>query len=541
MPEPLSRSCAAVGIAFASVGMVTIAPIAPIPAVPAGAPAVVLTNAYTDLYDNTMANAAFISQNADWSAMWQVFTQLFTNPFGVIQAAGTFALAVDTDTASLPATIAVQLSPGLELLIAGLASHAATLDAIIRVVEDVSDSGNPFTALLNAPATIVDAHLNGQQNLTMLGGLIRIPVFSGLLAPEQNLQIDLDLTRILDMLGVGNPDLSHLDLDDLIEQVRQGTLTFGGLLSGLGISAEGMGDLLERLADVSSLGDLLDLLGLGDLGLSGYNLTALLGALGLNTDFAGYLDLDVEFDSVRFTDVLGAFGVHTAIPLGLGQLLVDISQADLSDEQLGNLLEQAGLVTQTVNWLTSTAAGVFDPIPLIGPLLTDLVNDLLNPTGLEAFLNTVTVGDLFGDVQIGGTVGSLLEKLGNAVLSLGDLTLGGILTGVGFADSIGDLTLGELLGDLRGVFEYGLLGLDITGLLNGVDVGDLADFFGLDGLSLNLGDLFGDWVNPFLADVLEGFAQGQVMLGSATIGGFGGTVTELLVSMPQQLLAMLAD
>ena len=543
MQEPKSRSCLTAGIALVSAGMVTVAPVTVPPRACVISPGVALTTSYGDLFANTRDNIERISTNADWSAISQLLTALFANPAGVIEAAGNFTLAVDTDTASLPATVAVQLSPGLELLIAGLTSHVATLDALFGVVDDLGDPKTAFTALFNAPATLLDAYLNGQHNLSLLGGIISIPAFNGVLAPEQSLEIDLNLSRLLEILGLGTPDLSNLNLDGVIDQIRSGTLTLGGLLGGLGFSDDGVGDLLKLTTNVSTLGELLDFVGLGDLGLSRYSLTALLGDLGPNTDFYRDLDLDLELGNFRLADVLSAFGVDAAIPLGLGHLLVGLGDGNLAGEHLGSLLSDVGLLTQLLGWLHATAADLFDPVPLVGPLLTGLVSDLLGASGVEALLNTFTVGDLLGDLQLGDSVSSLLGNVGGALLSAGNLTIGGVLVDLGFTDSVGDLTLRDVLsglgGALGGVLIDGPLGLDLTWLLNGLDVGDLVGFLGLDGLSLNLGDLVGNWVNPYLADLLEGFAQGQVNLAGASVGAFGGTFTELFVSMPQQLLAML--
>lgn len=543
MQEPMSRSCLTAGIALVSAGMVTVAPVTVPPRTCVTSPGVALTTSYGDLFANTRDNIERISANADWSAISQLLTAMFANPAGVIEAASNFTAAVDTDTASLPATVAVQLSPGLELLIAGLTSHVATLDALFGVVDDLGDPKTAFTALFNAPATLLDAYLNGQHNLSLLGGIITIPAFNGVLAPEQSLEIDLNLSRLLEMLGLGTPDLSNLNLDGVIDQIRSGTLTLGGLLSGLGFSDDGVGDLLKLTTNVSTLGELLDLVGLGDLGLSRYSLTALLGDLGPNTDFYRDLDLDLELGNFRLADVLSAFGVDAAIPLGLGHLLVGLGDGNLAGEHLGSLLSDVGLLTQLLGWLHATAADLLDPVPLVGPLLTGLVSDLLGADGLETLLNTFTVGDLLGDLRLDGSVSSLLGNVGGALLSVGNLTIGGVLVDLGFTDSVGDLTLRDVLsglgGALGGVLIDGPLGLDLTWLLNGLDVGDLVGFLGLDGVSLNLGDLVGNWVNPYLADLLEGFAQGQVNLAGASVGAFGGTFTELFVSMPQQLLAML--
>lgn len=545
MQEPITRSCVTAGIALLSAGIVTAAPVAaPTPVGPAAA-GVTLTTSYGDLFSNTWDNLERIGATADWSGIWQVFTALFTDPAGVIDAFGSFTLAADTDITALPATVSVQLSPGIELLLAGLTPHIATLDALFGVVDDLGDPKTAFGALFNAPATLLDAYLNGQHDLSLLGGLISIPVYNGVLAPEHDLQIDLDLSRLLEMLGVDMPDLSTLNLDGVIDQIRQGTLTVTGLLDALGFSDEGLGDLLRAATNVSTLGDLLHLLGLGDLGLSDYSLTAILGDLGPDAEFFENLDLDLAFGDFRLLDVLGAFGMDPELPLGLGQLLVGLGDGDLDAQQLGSLLADTGLLAQAVSWLNSTAADLLDPIPLVGQLLTDAISALLGSDAPETLLNNLTVGDLLGGLHIDQAVNSVLGTVGGALLSLGGLTIGGVLEDLGLPDSIGAMTLRDVLnglgGPLGGVLTDGPLGLDLTWLLNGLDVADLVDFLGLDDLSLNFGDLVGDWVNPYLADLLAGFAQGEVNLAAVGVGSFGGTFTELFVSLPQQLLAMLGS
>lgn len=535
MQEPLTRSCRTAGIAFAAAGIVAVTPVTlPLPA-STGPPAVALSTSYVDLFTNTMDNVRNIGANTDWSAISQVFAALFSNPSGVIDAVSNFTMVVDTDIAALPATVSVQLSPALEMLIAGLASKVATLDAVYGVVADLGNPETAFTALFNAPATVLDAYLNGQYNLPLLGGIINIPVYHGILAPEQNLEVELDLSRLLDLLGLGDLDLSNADLDDVIEHVRLGTLTVGGLLSSLGIGDDGLGDLLKLGGNVSDLGGLLDFLGLGDFGLGRYTLPVILSELGLDPAILRDLDLNLDFDSLRLVDVLNAFGIDAEIPLGLGQLLIGLGDGSLADEQLGSLLSNVGLLSHVVSGLNATVADALDPIPLVGPLLTSLVNGLLGSDGVAAVLNNVTIGDLLGDLHIDESVGSLLAALGGAALSASNLTVGGILQDLGFAESTGELTLNDLFGGLGG----GLLGLDITGLLNGLDVGGLVGVLGLDNLPLDFGDVIRDWASPNVGELLQELVQGQVNLAGASVGSFGGMITELFVSVPQHILAML--
>ncbi|MGB3474194.1 MAG: hypothetical protein WBA69_05370 [Mycobacterium sp.] len=517
------------GVAVVGAGMLAVVPVAPVsaPALsPGGAPAVALTTTYTELFTNTWDNVQNISAHADWSGIFQVFTAMFTNPLGVIGAVTDLTPTVDTDITSLPATVSVQLAPAMELLIANLGSQAATLNALNSVIAELGDPATGFTALLNAPATVLNAYLNGQDNLSLLGGIINIPVFNGILAPEQNLAVDLNLTKLLDALGLGNLDLTNVNLAALIDQLGLGDLTLGGLLTELGISGDGLGDLLKLGSNVTDLGGLLDFLGLGNLGLGSLSLTGILSGLGLDTD--------VDLSSLSLDDVLNAFGINTEINLGLAQLLTNLGFGGLVDTSLGSLLGglPGGVLTDITGILNSVLASIINGLPLVGPLLQEVLGAVvLTPQNLIDALNTVTFGDLLGGQSIDETVSSLLGALGVS-LPTGDLTIGGILEGLGFADSTGDLTLGGLLGGLGG----GLLGIDVTGLLNGLDLGGLISGLGLDNLPLNLGDLVGDLSNLNLGELLDDLGLGNLDLAGISVGSFGGMITELLVTVPQQIL-----
>ena len=82
--------------------------------------------------------------------------------------------------------------------------------------------------------------------ISLLNGIIDITGFNGILAPLQDVSIDLNLPDLLNALGVGNLSLSNLgvDLGSLLNQLGLGNLDLGGLLSALGLSNEGLGTLL---------------------------------------------------------------------------------------------------------------------------------------------------------------------------------------------------------------------------------------------------------------------------------------------------------
>lgn len=514
------------GVAVAGAGIIAIAPVAPIaPAVPAAGAqyhAVQLTDAWSDLFTHTTANLTNISDNADWSAITAVFGKLFTDPFGVISAFTSITPTVTTGISELPASVSVQLPPGLELAIASMGAQALASQAISNAATDMA--GGNFSTLLTAPATIADAYLNGAQNVSLLGGIINIPVLNGILAPVQNLEVDLNLPKLLDALGLGNLDLSNLNVEDLLNQLGLGTLTLGGLLGALGISDDGLGDLLKNGSDITNLGGLLGFLGLGDLGLGSLSLTGILSGLGLDTN--------VSLNDLSLDDVLNVFGINGDISLGLGTLLDNLGFGGLS---VGGLLGDlpSGVLSGIINSLNSVIGSLIQSVPLLGPLLDPLLSTvLLTPQNLIDALNGVTLGDLLGGQTITESVSSLLAAFGVS-LSPDDLSIGGILEGLGFAPSTGDLTLSGLLGGL------GLGGLDITGLLNGLDLGGLISGLGLDNLPLNLGDLVGDLSDLNLTDLLNDLGLGNLDLANISVSSFGGMITQLVDVIPQQILDML--
>ena len=70
----------------------------------------------------------------------------------------------------------------------------------------------------------------------------------------------------MNALGLGNVDLSSLDLSSLLSQLGLGDLTLGGLVSDLRLGGESLGKLLGN-AGITSLGGLSTLLGLDNLNL----------------------------------------------------------------------------------------------------------------------------------------------------------------------------------------------------------------------------------------------------------------------------------
>lgn len=501
------RPYATAGVVLVGAGMIAVSPaIGP----PSALRDVALTaggSPYAELFTDTVANLHTIVSGADGPAITQVLGDLFTNPLGVISALTNLTPDVTTNLASLPGQISVQLPPGLELGIAQLGAEAATLNAVNGVAGQLtSDPSTALTTLLNAPAEILNAYLNGQDNISLLGGIVTIPAFNGVLAPEQSLSVDLNLTDLINALGLGKLNLSSLDLTSLLNQIGLGNLNLGSLFSDLGLSGKGLGTLLGD----PSLGTLLNDLGLGNLGLGSLSLTSVLSDLGLSTN--------VNLSSLSLDTVLGAFGINTNLPIlneGVGTVLSPL----LSD--FPNVL---GSLNSTLDTLLSPLAGLTAILSAAGLN----VSSLLTPANLVTALNNLTVGDLLGVPSASDTVSSLLGALGVSVPS--NLTIGTVLSDLGFSSSTGQLTLNGLLGDL------GLANLNVGSLLDTVNLNGLLGDLGLSTLPLNLSNL-GDLTNLSLGGLLGDLGLGN--LATVTVDPLGGIITELVDTVPQQILTAL--
>ena len=272
-----------------------------------------------------------------------------------------------TTTAGLPLTVGVELPPGLELGLAQLGAEGATLDAINGVVGQLaSDPSNALNILYEGTATILNAGLNGADNVSLLGGIITIPAFNGLLAPETSLTVDLNLTDLMNALGLGNLDLSSLDLSSLLSQLGLGDLTLGSLFSDLGLSGDGLGTLLGN----PTLGTLLTDFGLGNLDLGKLDLTSILSGLGL--------DGSVNLNSLSLNTVLEAFNINPTVDLGLGTFLTDLGLGSFVNTGLGTELSDLGLL----NGLVTDLNGVLGTV--LGPILNNPVVEATSPWALTS-------------------------------------------------------------------------------------------------------------------------------------------------------------
>jgi hypothetical protein len=532
------RPYATAGIALVGASMIAVTPMVAPPPIPQ-VRSVQLVDAWSDLVTNTTANLDSIVSNASSSDITQLFNELVTNPFGVIEALANFDPTVTTDLTSLPATISVELPPGLELAIAGLGATGATLTTLETVAQQLQTDPS-LTNLSEGLATVLNAYLNGTDDISLLGGAITIPLYNGLLAPETSANIDINLPSLIDALGLGNTPLTDLDLSSLLSQLGLGDLNLGTLFDDLGLSDQGLGTVLANLTDpITTLGGLLNLLGLNGLDLPTLDLTNILSGLGLDTN--------VDLSSLNLDTVLNVFGIDGTITTGLSGLLNTLLGSDaFTSEGLGSVVATlpTSLIDGVLGPLNTTLGTLLDPllsVPVLGPLLTTALSDaglnfdsLLDASNLETALNGITIGDLLGTgPSIDESVSSLLTALGVSVPN--DLTIGGILEGLGFSPDTGALTLGDLLGDL-GTVANPILGLDITDLLNGLNLGNLLGDLGLSDLPLDLSNL-GDLSGLTLSDLLGDLGLGD--LANVSVEPLGGFDTLLVDLVPGQILAAL--
>ena len=521
--QQVMRPYATAGIALVGASMIAVTPIAaPLPQIQMRP--VKLVDAWSDLISETTTNLQHISSAASPTEISGVFSALLSNPVGVIGALTSLDPTVTTDASGLPIKVGVELTPALEMGLAQLGAEGAALTAINGVLAQLSaDPSNALNILYEGAATVLNAGLNGADNVSLLGGIIDIPLFNGLLAPEQSLTVDLNLTDLINALGLGNVGLGSLDLSSLLSQLGLGDLTLGSLFSDLGLSGKGLGDLLGD----PSLSTLLSDLGLGNLDLGKLDLTSILSGL--------HLDGGVSLNSLTLDEVLTAFGLNPTADVGLTGFLGQVGFSSLLGTGLGTELNNLGLLSGVLGTLNTTLGTLLNN-PAIEAVLVAAglsPSSLLSISGLETALNADTVGSLLGGQTLNDSLSSILTALGVGDATPSGLTIGTLLGDLGFSSQTTDLTLGGLLGDL---------GLDpnVGALMNSVDLGTLLNDLGISNTLLtNLPGILdlGDLSNLTLSGLLGDLGLGD--LATITVDPFGGLITELIDTVPAQILAAL--
>ncbi|HEY1842125.1 MAG TPA: hypothetical protein VGG53_18240, partial [Mycobacterium sp.] len=171
------RPYATAGIALVGASIIAVAPVAP-PVPQVQVRPVKLVDAWSDLFTESAANWQNILDGSDSSELAQFYSALLTNPLGVIDAFTNLTPTVTTDIGSLPGQITVELPPGLALGIASLGATGATLTSLHGVVQELMT--NP-SAAWEGIATVLNGFLNGQDNISLLNGIIDIPFYNGIL------------------------------------------------------------------------------------------------------------------------------------------------------------------------------------------------------------------------------------------------------------------------------------------------------------------------------------------------------------------------
>ncbi|WP_343572202.1 hypothetical protein, partial [Mycobacterium sp.] len=467
------RPYATAGVALVGASMIAVTPLAtPLPAIQMRP--VKLVDAWSELIANTTTNLDSIISHASSPDITQLFSELFTNPYGVIEALANFDPTVTTDLTSLPATISVELPPGLELAIAGLGAEGATFSALESVLKQLQADPSA-TNLYEGVATVLNAYLNGADNVSLLDGAITIPLYNGVLAPATSANIDINLPDLLNALGLGNTPLTNLDLSNLLSQLGLGDLTLGSLFSDLGLSDKGLGTLLaDATSPVTTLSGLLNLLGLNALG-SGDGIT-----LGLTNILQGLgLDTNVDLNNLSLSSVLSAFGI-------------DPTQLLSPDSLLGALGLNTG---DSVNVDSLLGALGLDPTSTIS---TSALDSLLGTLGLDpaSTISSTTLTNLLTSLNLdpsapltGSTLDTVLTALGaDLTAPLTGSTLDTVLTALG-ADPSGSLTttvLDSLLSSL---------GLNTSSTIGSTVLTSLLDDLGLGSTTT---------VNTTVGDLLTG-------------------------------------
>ena len=503
------RPYATAGIALVGASMIAVAPLA-VPPPKVQVRPVQLVDAWSDLVTNTTANLDAIVSNASSSDITQLFSQLVTNPFGVIEALANFDPTVTADLTSLPATISVELPPGLELAIAGLGATGATFTTLETVAQQLQTDPS-LTNLSEGLATVLNAYLNGTDNISLLDGAITIPLYNGLLAPETSANIDINLTSLIDALGLGNTPLSNLDLSSLLSQIGLGDLNLGSLFSDLGLSDKGLGTLLADATNpVTTLSGLLNLLGLNALG-SGDGIT-----LGLTNILQGLgLDTNVDLNNLSLSSVLSAFGIDPTQLLSANSLLGVLGLNSSNPVPVDSVLGALGLTStnpvslDTLLGAAGIGSNLVTPDELltalgIGGLGTDVTSGtLLSALGLTGS-SPISLGDLLGAAGLGSTTVSpdaLVNALG---LDTGNTVAANTLLdaiGLDPSTTLPSLTLLDALEGVLGAFNV-TISPAITTALDGLlllipgtttpTIGGLLSGLGILPADVNLGTLLTD-------------------------------------------------
>ncbi|CAJ1510469.1 hypothetical protein [[Mycobacterium] holstebronense] len=549
---------------------------------------------YTDLFENTIANLQALNQNS--VDMWGLLQHIFANPQeainGIPDVINIFTNSMPTigvQAFPFPVDIDLQMPLWLNSLLAAIGPWVTMGNAFQQIMDEIvnnifTDPMKSFSALIGAPATLLDAFLNGSSGVDFGGAYF--PLFNGVLTPGQpidaNFNIgdvvelsgmgDTTITDLLSQAGIGDVPLETLIID-LLDGLGLGHMTPVDLLNDMGIGTQSLSELLIGLFNEAGIGnptiaELLESLG----GIEpGDSVASLLIALLNQTDIGNpslselvlsFVGGDDATVGGLIKDLLGAQGNESLASLidptwTIGGLLTD----SFGDPPLTDFFEQMGLGTVTVGALAGMLGEYGDQTLIdllndgfLGPdisantPLTDMLLSMFPPGAtLSDFIGdygNTTLGDIFQEMPIGeNTMGyppdtpvndipvqALLYTLPSpdpAYANLGDTPLGILAPDqASLLEKAGNPTLGAVMGtNTVGVTLQNLHLYDVT-VIQGVDAMGIGDFT-LEDLFNGLGDLTGNvTLGQFLTD--WGFDPTLTELFTSVVAGLGLTDTTLL-------------
>lgn len=524
---------------------------------------------WVDLVSNTATNLAAMGSDNGWG---NLLMQIFSDPSSLSRLPEVF----DFLTSIMPSIsgddpIEVLLSPILTMGMGLIGPLVTVNNAWYEIMEQIfrpNDFLDPFAAIFTAVPRLLDAWLNGTDTLDIAG--VHIPIFNGILVPDQNFTIDLTAGDVVSGLNIGDDTIAHL-----LDETGIGTLQVADMLTGL-LTSVGLGDQTPvDVIDMIGLGDLqvasvlatvLDAVGIGD-----PTIAQIMDQIGIGNVEVADIAIDIVhalgFDNPTVTDIANDVGLGE---LKIADLGMDVLNAlGIGDPTVSGLIEQIGGGDLTLNGLLQTAVdalglGGATPASIIsdlggGDLTThEVITSLLTGLGL----GNQTMNDLMSEagvlnVNMADVFISVLGPAGNTSMLdvVNDLGLGTV-TVEQFTDLLGitDLSLGTIFGNLH---NMGLIGnltindfiaatggtpLDKGGdtlfvdAMGGQTIGSILEQQGM--LTSPISSLLGDMGNQTLAEVIS--ANFAMTLGEmlASSGFADMTLTELvLANMPDQPLA----
>lgn len=577
------------GLAVAGVGLVAVPPMASnLPqlqqqVVAAQQRAIALTadgdffSPWTDLIEHTVTNLQALNQNS--VDMWGLLVHILTNPdqaiAGIPDVINIFTNplpAVNVQAFPFPVSVDLELPVWLNSILTGLGPWFAMGNAFQELLTEIFDFSDPFgalSALIGAPATLLDAFLNGSAGVTVIGDL-SIPLFNGLLTPAQP-GIDLNIGDVVELSGFGDTTITELlsqagigdtPLDELIigllDGLGIGHMTPVDLLNDFGIGEQPLSELLIGLFNEAGIGnptiaELLEQLGgIGPDDSVADLLIAILNSpeVGIGNPTLSELVLDLVGGDNQtvgglIKDLLGAQGDESLSSLvdptwTVGGLIKD----SFPDEPLTDFFAALGLGEITIGDIPAML-GDYGNQSLIDMLNDGLLPGVTADTGLMEmmvgmFPPGATLDDLMGDFGQ-ATIMDLLE-----MMPVGENTMG-----YPPDTPVTDVVLVDLLYTLPGQGGYPNLAETPLGIL-APDMASLLEKAGNPTLGAVLGpNTVGEVVtNMNMADItvtqalgamgigttpIEYFLEGLGDLsGNVTVGefltawGFDPTLTELL-------------